>query len=185
MVALFRSTGAFPVQRLPGVSSNRTAAENNRMKHLLSGFAILTALAIAAPVSVEAQTSGARPARPKAHATSHKSSGHSSAARASRGGMGQGGDNVANQLNGQELQRLQASSAPPPMPMPRSAPPVVDEGPRVSGGGYIAPSRPGPVSTADPSAMGPKDSGGGYIPAPTGPMPMPPPPPVGARPSGR
>src|SRR5215212_1682703 len=100
MAALFRSGGACPVQRPPGVSSNRTAAENNRMKHLLSGIAILTALAIAAPVSVQAQTSGARPARPKAPATAHKSGAHSRAARASRGGaMAQGGDNVANQLN--------------------------------------------------------------------------------------
>jgi len=154
------------------------------MKHLLSGIAIMTAVAIAIPVSVQAQTSGARPARPKAHAMTHKSGAHSSAARASRGEMAQGGDNVANQLNGQELQRLQSGPAPAAMTMPRGAPTIVDEGPRVSGGGYIAPGRPGPVSNYDPSVMGPKDSGGGYIPAPTGPMPMPSPPPVGVRPSG-
>ena len=180
MAALFRSGGICPVQRPPGVSSNRTAAENNRMKHLLSGIAIVTALAIAAPVSVQAQTSGSRPARP----TAHKSGAHSSAARAHRGGsaaMSQGGDNVANQLNGQELQRLQASSAPPPMPMPVARP---QPGLSTNSGTYIPPSRPGPVSTYDPSAMGPRDSGGGYIPAPTGPMPMPPPPPAGVRPSG-
>ena len=181
MAALFRSGGICPVQRPPGVSSNKTAAENDRMKRLLSGIAIITAVAIAIPVSVQAQSSGARPARPKAHAMTHKSGAKSSAAHASRGGMGQGGDNVANQLNGQELQRLQASSAPPPMPMPVARP---QPGLSTNSGTYIPPGRPGPVSTYDPSAMGPRDSGGGYIPAPTGPMPMPPPPPAGVRPSG-
>ena len=183
MAALFRSGGACPVQRPPGVSSNRTAAENNRMKHLLSGIAILTALAIAAPVSVQAQTSGARPARP----TAHKSGAHSSAARAHRGGsaaMAQGGDNVANQLNGQELQRLEATAAPAAMPMPPRPVARPQPGLSTNSGTYIPPSAPGPVSNYDPSAMGPRDSGGGYIPAPTGPMPMPPPPAAGARPSG-
>jgi len=153
------------------------------MKHILSGIAIMTAVAIAIPVSVQAQTSGARPARPKTHATTHKSGAHSSAARASSGGMGQGGDNVANQLNGQELQRLEATAAPAAMPMPRAVT-RPEPGPRSSSGSYIPAGPGGPVSATDPSAMGPKDSGGGYIPAPTGPLPMPPPPALGARPSG-
>jgi len=153
------------------------------MKHLLSGIAILTALAIAAPVSVQAQTSGSRPARP----TAHKSGAHSSAARAHRGGsaaMAQGGDNVANQLNGQELQRLEATAAPAAMPMPSRPVARPQPGLSTNSGTYIPPSAPGAVSNYDPSDMGPRDSGGGYIPAPTGPMPMPPPPAAGARPSG-
>jgi hypothetical protein len=179
------------------------------MKYFWNGVAIAAALAIVAPHLAQAQTSGTRPARPKSAAMAHSSGGHAMTGHASRAGSGmmaQAGDNVANQLNRQELQRLGASPPPAAMPMPPRpmAPPqpglstssstyippsppgpvstmdASSMGPKESGGGYIAPSRPGPVSTMDPSSMGPKESGGGYIPAPTGPMPMPPPPPVSA-----
>ncbi|MGD9614550.1 MAG: hypothetical protein AB7H90_12330 [Alphaproteobacteria bacterium] len=92
------------------------------MKHFLNGVAIAAALAIAAPAVAQAQSFRASPS-----------------------------DNVANQLNQQELQRLQAGPAAGAMTAPA---PMTSPGARVSGGGNI--------------------------PAPTGPRPMPPPPPIAA-----
>jgi len=159
------------------------------MKPFLKSVAIAAVLAITLPALAQAQSSSPRPARPKAahastghHHAKHASGAHARTARSTTTSIRTGGaspsDNVANQLNGQELQRLDARPAPQPMAAPRAAPGMYADEPRPSGGGYIAPSRPGAASMADPSAMGPKDSGGGYIPAPTGPLPMPPPPPV-------
>jgi len=159
------------------------------MKHFLNSVAIAAVLAITVPALAEAQSPGPRQARPKAahSSTGHKHAGHASKSRSAtsvRTGRASSGDNVANQLNGQELQRLDASAAPAGMPMPPR--PVAQPQPGLStnSGTYIPPTRSGPVSNYDPSAMGPKDSGGGYIPAPTGPMPMPGALPGGARPSG-
>jgi hypothetical protein len=155
------------------------------MKHLLNGVAIVAALAIAVPALAQAQTAGARPARPKAPAMSRASVGHGPIARAPRAGSRtiarasrSPSDNVANQLNGQELQRLEGGPAPAAMTAPR---PAMEPGPRVSGSGNIRPGVSGPVSGAPGTAEeGPRVSGGGSISAPTGPLPMPPPPPIAA-----
>jgi hypothetical protein len=177
------------------------------MKCFLNGAGMVAVMAIAGPVLAQAPTPGAAPApaatfqlaqattapppmahppsAPRKHRPTH---GGRSAPRgmASSGGSASPGDNVANQLNRQELQRLDTGPAPAVRAMPTPGMPgAAEEGPKVSGGGYIAPSRPGPVSAAPGAAEeGPKVSGGGYIRAQTGPMPMPPPPPTAVRPSG-
>jgi hypothetical protein len=154
----------------------------------LNGMAIAVAVAIAMPALAQAQDSGARPMRPKVPATAGASAGYKPVAGAPRTGLvviaqaGRSpGDNVANQLNQQELQRLGPASAPAAMTAPRAPAPVVAPGPSAGGSSYIRPGVPGPVSTAPGAADGgPRVSGGGYIPAPTGPVPMPPPPPIAA-----
>jgi hypothetical protein len=167
------------------------------MKHLLSGIGVAAVIVIAAPVLAQAApTSGSPASHPlspgatsvqlaqaaaqsPAAARPQRPARKAQPAKARGGGQAifgpTAGDNVANDLNRMELQRLQAGS-PAPMMAPRPAPPM--PGPRESGGGYIPPSPSGPVSTADPSSMGPRESGGGYIPAPTGPRPISPPPPI-------
>ena len=158
------------------------------MKHFLNGIAIAAAVAIAMPALAQAENSGARPMRPKAPATAGASVGHKPVAGAPRTGsmvMAQAGrsptDNVANQLNQQELQRLDTGPNPAAMTAPRAPAPVVAPGPSAGGSTYIRPGVPGPVSTAPGAAEGgPRVSGAGYIPAPTGPVPMPPPPPISA-----
>src|SRR3954449_4746939 len=125
-------------------------AENSRMKHVLNGVAIAAALAITAPALAQAQTSGAPPqGSAAAPATGGHAAGHATAARVHRPQRPTHGrgttsrsvasvsrsagtsptDNVANQLNGQELQRLEASPAPAAM---TARPPVPAPGPRVS-----------------------------------------------------
>jgi hypothetical protein len=166
------------------------AAENNHMKHFMNSVAIAAVLAIAVPALAQAQSSGPRPARPKA---AHASTGHRHAGHASRAyhrgytrtvrteGAGTSpSDNVANQLNGQELQRLGTSSAPTGMVMPMApASAAVPGGPRASGGGAFPAGPAGSVSATPGVPMeGPRVSGGGLIAAPTGPMPMPAPPPI-------
>jgi lactobin A/cerein 7B family class IIb bacteriocin len=94
------------------------------MKHLLNGVAVLAALAIAAPVWAQtaapmtpssrapaAAPAATAPAAPVAKAR-HKRVSHS---KATRRGMARkaGPDSVANQLNAQELSRVQGGGAPP------------------------------------------------------------------------
>src|SRR4051794_30094108 len=168
-----------------------SAAENNHMKYFLNSVAIAAVLAITVPALAQTSPSP-RPARPKTvhghagHASAHHR-GHAGTAGATtrvRTGGASSSDNVANQLNGQELQRLDASSAPAPMPMPPPSAARPAPGLSTSSGTYIPPSPRGPVSNASSADEGPKTSGGGYIAAPTGPMPMPSPLPAGTRPSG-
>ena len=90
------------------------------MKHLLNGVAVVAALAIAAPVWAQTaapMTPSSRapaataPAAPAAKAR-HKRMSHS---KATRRGMARKAspDSVANQLNAQELSRVQGGGAPP------------------------------------------------------------------------
>lgn len=177
-------------------------AENSRMKHLLNGLAIAAVLAVTAPALAQAPTSGAPSAGSVAAPAGGQTAGHARTARPhrphrrmrARQGAPRGvatargyttssspSDNVANQLNGQELQRLEGSSTPVGMTAPMAPPSVSQPGPRASSGtAFPAAGGPaGPVSM-EPGAVegGPRASGGGTIAAPTGPMPMPPPPPV-------
>jgi lactobin A/cerein 7B family class IIb bacteriocin len=94
------------------------------MKHLLNGVAVVAALAIAAPVWAQtaapmtpssrapaAAPAATAPAAPVAKAR-HKRMSHS---KATRRGMARkaGPDSIANQLNAQELSRVQGGGAPP------------------------------------------------------------------------
>jgi hypothetical protein len=141
------------------------------MKHLLNGVAVVAALAIAAPVWAQTSApmapssrapaaaapaataptaSAAAPAAPTAKAR-HKRVSHHKATR--RGMTGKASpDNIANQLNAQELARVGSSSAPD---MAGSR-----------GGGY---GRPSPTQRSAPGGlMAPGTLGGGYgQPAPT------------------
>jgi hypothetical protein len=176
------------------------SAENNLMKHVLNSVAIAAALAITVPALAQAQTSGAPPegsvaapptgGHPMGHATTARKhrpqrptyARRTASPRVASAGRGAAAasptDNVANQLNGQELQRLETGPAPAGMTAPG---PVMTPGPRVSGGGNIRSGVSGPVSAAPGvTEEGPRTSGGGNIAAPTGPMPMPPPPPISA-----
>src|SRR5260221_13152358 len=133
------------------------------MKHLLNGVAVVAALAIAAPVWAQTAApmapsprapapaaSAAAPAAPAAKAR-HKRVSHR---KAMRRGMARKAspDNIANQLNAQELARVGSSSAPD---MAGSR-----------GGGY---GRPSPIQRSAPGGlMAPGTLGGGYgQPAPT------------------
>jgi hypothetical protein len=164
--------------------------EDNGMKHLLSGLGVAAVIAIAAPAWAQVPTTSRPPAeavsvqvadaavqRP-ARARAQRPMRAPAAARAPGGGRtimaASPTDHVANDLNRQELQRLQAG---PPAPM-MAPPPPGAPGPRASGGGYITPSPPGAMPPSAAPVAAPRPSGGGYIPAPTGPLPMPPPPPI-------
>jgi hypothetical protein len=179
------------------------------MRHLLSGIGIAAALAVAAPALAQAPMTpgrapagaaptqiadaGEAPARmahhPRKHRRPHARRPHARRAVRAAGPAMEASpyDSGANELNRQELQRLQAGPAPGPMPPPMIAPPpgqaqrLVPRGPRASGGGNIRPGPGGPVSmTPGAAEEGPRTSAGGYIPAPTGPMPMSAPPPIAA-----
>jgi hypothetical protein len=130
------------------------------MKHLLNGVAVVAALAIAAPVWAQTSApmapssrapapaaSAAEPAAPAAKAR-HKRVSHHKATR--RGMTGKASpDNIANQLNAQELARLGGG------PAPGMGGPYGQPSPRQSGG------------YRDP-LMAPGTLGGGYgQPAPT------------------
>src|SRR5260370_39012443 len=118
-------------------------------KHLLNGVAVVAALAIAAPVwaqtSVPMATSSrarapaasaAEPAAPAAKAR-HKRVSHHKATR--RGMTGKASpDNIANQLNAQELARLGGR------PAPGMGGPYGQPSPRQSGGRRGPPVAPGP-----------------------------------------
>ena len=105
------------------------------MKHLLNGVAIAAALAIATPVWAQAPTStapaapAAAPAAPMAGmpAPSAKQRHHRRPMRhMARRGMMRSGEASTQQLNREELSRVQGMSAPPP-------PPPTFQGPRPSG----------------------------------------------------
>jgi hypothetical protein len=137
------------------------------VKHLLNGVAIVVALAVAAPVWAQTAapmtpSSGAPAAAPPAAATApaakarHKRVSHSRAShgKAMRRGTARrtSPDNIANQLNAQELARVGSSSA-PDMAGSRSW-------------GY---GQPNPAQSGAPgNLMAPGTLGGGYgQPAPT------------------
>jgi hypothetical protein len=204
------------------VLSGQTVNEGTGMKHFLNGVGVAAVIAIAAPALAQASATSGLPsnaatsvqiaqaaAQSPAAARPQRPAQKSQPAKA-RGGSAifgpTSGNNVANELNRMELQRLQTGAPPPPpmaAPRPGAGPqpglstssssyippsppgPVSTSNPYTGGlstssGTYIPPSPPGPVSTSGAASMGPKDSGGGYIPAPTGPMAMPPPPPISA-----
>ena len=109
------------------------------MKHLLNGVAIAAALAIAAPAWAQAPmtpSSGApsagapSAAAPTASKQRHKRTGARHVARRGGGKRGAPGDVMTEQLNREELARIQggapAGMAPPPSPQAL-------QGPRVSG----------------------------------------------------
>jgi hypothetical protein len=140
-------------------------------KHLLNGVAVVAALAIAAPVWAQTAApmapsprapapaaSAAAPAAPAAKARHKRVSHH----KATRRGMARktSPDNIANQLNAQELARVGSSSAPG---MTGSYGWGYDQG----AGGYGQPSPRRSGGYADP-LMAPGTLGGGYgQPSPT------------------
>lgn len=126
------------------------------MKHLLSGVAIAAALAIAAPVWAAENTAmppapgaqapaahaAAKPAKHRVAVRRHRRRPVRQATRRHRVRRGRhveaGGNRMTEQLNREELARIQAGSAgaapaaPPPAPggMPPGAPPPPPPGPR-------------------------------------------------------
>ena len=158
--------------------------EDSGVKHLLTGLVIAAAMAVAAPALAQAPTkmgghhatAGAAKAKPmtKKRAVRHHRPGAMHRMRA-------GDDNsAANDLNRQELQRLQMGSAPAGMAPAPGAAASGQIGPAPGGGQNIRPGPAGgPVSMAPGAAeMGARASGGGNIPAPTGPVPVTAPPPI-------
>jgi hypothetical protein len=90
------------------------------MKHLLTGVAVVAALAFSAPVKAQPASSATPPKHHAAHHVSHSKPSH----HPSRFPNLQG-NNVANQLNEAELARLQSGNMtmPPAPPPPGMAPP--------------------------------------------------------------
>ena len=122
------------------------------MKYLLSGVAIAAALTIAAPVWAQTSTAPMTPSSPAAPAAStsapmeprasHRMRAHRRTRTSQhivrrRGTARQGGanDNIADQLNAQELSRV-GSSTPGMSPAPGTAPGMAWP----QGGGYGQPS---------------------------------------------
>ncbi|HEX5452622.1 MAG TPA: hypothetical protein VFX06_02420 [Stellaceae bacterium] len=96
------------------------------MKHLLTGVAIAAALAIAAPLSVEAapMSPSGHPAAATAHHMAAKARPHRAMHHARSGHMhtaSRSGDAATRELNLQELARIRGA-APEPHPMPAPAP---------------------------------------------------------------
>lgn len=132
------------------------------MKHILTGVAIAAALALPTPAWAQGNAGGASstsnetsamPAKHRHARTVH----HMTHGRPAMHARAAGGNNVANQLNEQELSRLQAGSS-----MALSASPTL-------GGPGSAPSTmggPGPMSSS--RSPGPKPSGSGYVPSEPG-----------------
>jgi hypothetical protein len=121
-----------------------------KAKHLLSGVAVIAALALSAPAW--AQASDTTSAMPPKHHAHTRSDGKVASHHPSRFPNVQG-DNSANQLNQAELGRLQTGSAmPPPAPMssPSMQPPTQGgnsmgmQGPNTGGPGLT------PYSTGAP-----------------------------------
>jgi hypothetical protein len=107
------------------------------MKYLLNGVAIAAALVIAGPTWAQAPaTSGApsaaapaAPMAPQRHKRVPHMAGHRS------------GGSTADQLNGQELARIQGGGAPPPSPQPMGGvpgQPNIERG--IPGAGQPSPS---------------------------------------------
>jgi hypothetical protein len=105
------------------------------MKHLLNGVAIAAALAIAAPAWAQAPMTPssppkaapavAAPAAPMASKQRHKRAVHRASRRGGKMARMAPGDAMTEQLNREELARLQGGGGPPP-------PPAM-QGPRPSG----------------------------------------------------
>ena len=129
----------------------------------------------AAPALAQAQTSGSQPAGTAAAPAAGPATAHQAArarphrptharrpprrrvASYGRSAGASPGDNVANQLNQQELQRLDASSAPAAMPMPPRPVARPQPGLSTNSGTYIPPSPGGPVSNARRCRRGAED----------------------------
>lgn len=133
------------------------------MKHLLNGVMVAAALAIAAPVWAQAPMTPGAPARAPAAAPAAPMAGAGGAQMAApqrhhrrhmrkvarRGGRmrgGGGGDSMANQLNREELSRIQSGGGMPPQQMQMQ--PQMQQmqgnpyaGPRPSGSDSSRPSR--------------------------------------------
>ncbi len=127
-------------------------------KHLLSGVAVIAALAFAAPVW--AQTASPTSATPPMHHHAH----HATHAAAHHHKMAPLTGSTANQLNQQELSRLQTGSSMPPPAAPMGAmPPPAPMG-----------AMPPPPPMASPSGgnsmgmPGPSTGGPGLTPYSTG-----------------
>jgi hypothetical protein len=111
------------------------------MKHLLNGVAIAAALAIAAPVWAQAPMTPSSSAAPKAAAAPaaggaptaskqrHKRMAGHHHRMARRGGAAPA-DMMTEQLNREELARIQGPGGAP------SAPPLAQQGPRAGAGGH-------------------------------------------------
>jgi hypothetical protein len=94
------------------------------MKHLLNGVAIAAALAIAAPVWAQAPKSPPAAAPAAKAPTAAKQAHHRPARHMARRGHHRRmskGDMMTEQLNREELARIQGGSAPPPPP-PKAVP---------------------------------------------------------------
>jgi hypothetical protein len=114
------------------------------MKHLLNGVAIAAALAIAAPVWAQAPMTPSSPSAPKAAAAPaagapmapmagkqrHKRMMRHMAMHHKMHGKMAGADNMTDQLNREELARIQGGGMPAPMSAPGGA---GQGGPRPSG----------------------------------------------------
>ena len=96
------------------------------MKHLLNGVAVAAALAVALPAW--AQNAPMSPSAPKAAAPAatmpaaapakkHRTTRHHATSRRSRGS----GDSMTQQLNREELSRLQGAAMPPPARIPSAS----------------------------------------------------------------
>jgi hypothetical protein len=107
-------------------------------KHLLSGVAVIAALAFAAPVW--AQTASPTSATPPMHHHAH----HATHAAAHHHKMAPLTGSTANQLNQQELSRLQTGSSMPPPAAPMGAMPP--PAPMASPSGGNSMGLPGPSS---------------------------------------
>jgi hypothetical protein len=161
------------------MSSSGLRQRTKAMKHILSGVAIATALALsaaawaqqgAAPAPTMSDQTSATPSKHRHARTVHHASHGTTATHMPASAAG--GNNVANQLNQQELSHLQAGSSMPPTGSPTMAGP----GP-MAGRGLTSSSRTG----------GPKSSGSGYVPPTPGAGMSPPPhspPLVGTTPGG-
>src|ERR1700742_3183686 len=126
------------------VDSQTSHRGQQRMKHLLSGVAMAAALAIAAPVM--AQNTPMTPSAPKPAASAPAkptATAKKPVHRVARKGPARGsapGNSMTDQLNQQELQRIQTGS-PPSMPAAGGAP-GAGAGMAPQGGGMAAPPPP-------------------------------------------
>ena len=113
------------------------------MKHLWNGFAVAAALAIAGPVwaqtgapmtpTASPAASSMEPAEPMATTRHHRARHHRVVRHSRRGGKAASEEGMTEQLNRQELSRIQGGAPAPgmaPAPMPSEG----GLGPRPSGG---------------------------------------------------
>jgi hypothetical protein len=119
--------------------------EDNGMKHLLNGVMIAAAVAIATPALAQAPMTPGAPKAPPAAAAPAPSAGASMAAKpmkhrkhrkmVHRGGKAKAsaGDKMTEQLNREELARIQGGAAAAPAAPPAPEKPAPMQGPRPSG----------------------------------------------------